>query len=138
MAKLSSYRNIYSGDFDAQYKGLIDPLATTVNAAFNELYTNFNNGITLADNIAGTLKSITLTVDASGVPTSTAQFSLNTGQTTVSGLSVIDAGGATNSSLLPTGGIFVSFVKSNNNVVVQNVKGLQANSAYTLKIMAWA
>jgi hypothetical protein len=138
MAKLSSYRNIYSNDYDPQYKGLVDNLGIILNASFNELYTNLSNGLTIADNFAATIATVTLTVDSNGKPQNTTQFALKNGQTTVSGLTLLDAQGASDSTLLPTGGIFVSFITSGNNVVIQNVKGLQANSSYTLKLLAFA
>jgi hypothetical protein len=135
VAKLSSYRRIVEQDYDPSYKSLITNLSTTINSSFEELYNSFNNNITFGDNINCTISSFTVTVDTNGIPTNSTSFKLANGQTTAQGLWVIDVTGAKDPTLLPSSGVFVSFVRSESSVVIKNVKGLTPGYAYTLKVL---
>ena len=135
MAKLSSYRRIIEQDYDASYKSLITGLGTTVNSSFEELYNAFNNNITFGENIDCTIATFNVTVDVNGIPANSTSFKLLNGQNTVQGLWTIDASGAKDPTLLPIAGVFVSYVRNDNSIVIKNVKGLIPNYAYTLKVL---
>lgn len=135
MAKLSTYRRIVSTDYDDQYKDLVDRLGTSINNSMDQLFDALNNKLNFKDNISATIASVTVTVNSSGVPTRTTQFKLNSTQTTVEGIFTINAYGANDSSILPTAGVFVSFSKNEGFVTIENVKGLQADIPYVLKIV---
>ena len=134
MAKISSYRRLMEQDFpdDAE---LIKKLGITVNASFEELYSALNNRLTVKENLSATMLEFTVSVNASGVPNNKTTFKLQNGQTTVEGLIVIDAYGTNDPTLLPTAGIFVHFARNENNINIQNIKGLPANVPFTVKVI---
>lgn len=134
--KLSSYRRIYDQDYQGPNQDLVSKLATSINASFDELYTNMNNNLTFVDNFDATVGSFVVTVDANGIPQNNTQLKLGTYQTTLTGVFVINAYGAQDATQLPTAGVFVSFKKNNNFVVITNVKGLQPNISYNITIVA--
>jgi hypothetical protein len=136
LAVLSSYRRIYDQDYQGPYQSLVSQLATPINQSFTELYAANNNGLTFSDNFLATVQTFTVTVDSNGIPKNNTQFVLGTYQTTLSGLFVINCVGAQNATSLPTGGIFISFKKQNNNVSIQNVKGLTPNVSYSITVVA--
>lgn len=136
MAKLSSYRRIFKQDFDPEYDSLITSLAQSVNSSFEELYDSLNNKLTLKDNVSCTIAEFKVSVDTTGVPVNKTQFKLNNDQQNVEGLIVINASGATDASLLPTAGVFVSFIRNENLLIIQNIKGLQPNKPYKIKVIA--
>ena len=136
MAKLSSYRRIYEQDYQGPNQDLVKQLATPINAAFDELYNLNNNNITFSDNINCTISTFTISVDTNGKPLNATQFKLATYQTSVQGLWVINARGAKDSTILPAGAVGLSFTKSNNDVIINNVKGLTPNISYNITVIA--
>ncbi len=134
MAKLSSYRRLFGQDYPEQEE-LIDKIGVPINASFEELYNALNNRLTFRENINATIQEFTVTVDANGFPKNNTQFKLSTTQTTVEGLFVINVTGSKDPGLLPAAGVFVSFKRSENFIVIQNVKGLQADKQYTVKVI---
>lgn len=134
--KLSSYRRLYDQDFDPQYKGLIEQMGIIVNTSFEEIYDALSNKLTVSENINATIMEFNVTVDSSGKPKNNTQFKLRSGQTTFEGIFVIGAKGSKDPSIIPSGGIFVSAVKNNNNIIIDNIKGLQADTPYSIKVVA--
>lgn len=136
MAKLPGYKRLYSSDFDPEQKELIDSLGNAINPAIDAINDSLNKRLNFRDNISATIVEISITVDANGTPTRATSFKLDGRQTTLEGVMVIDASGTTDPTLLPNSGVFVSATKSENTIIIKNVKGLQPNQAYTLKIIA--
>jgi len=134
--KLPSFRRLFSGDFPTQFKQLIDTLAVSLNNCIEVLYQALNNGITLRDNISATVKDITLTVDASGVPTQNSTIKLNN-TNKVDGVMIISALNQDNPNVYPTGGVFASFTQASNTLKLNNITGLQAGQSYTLRVVAF-
>jgi len=136
MAKLPNFRRLYSSDFEPDKKDLIDRLGTSLNNAIETLFDALNKKLTFRDNISATIVELSVTVNSGGVPNKPTSFKLDARQTIVEGLMVIDAVGTTDPLLFPTAGVFVSFTKNENIIIIRNVKGLQAEKPYTLKIIA--
>lgn len=134
--KLSSYRRLYDQDFDPEYKKLIEQLGIIVNTSFEELYDALGNKLTFSENLNATIMEVNVTVDDSGKPRNTTQFKLRSGQTTFEGIFVIAARGSKDPSIIPSGGIFISAIKNNNNIIIENIKGLQVDIPYTIKVVA--
>lgn len=135
MAKLSSYRRIYEQDYQGANQELIKQIATPINSSFEELYNLNNNNITFSDNINCTLATFNVTVDANGKPLNSTQFKLSIYQTSVKGLWVINTLNNANNSLYPPSAVFVSFVRADNNVIINNVKGLTPNVGYSITVI---
>lgn len=134
--KLSSYRRLYDQDFDPEYKKLIEQLGIIINTSFEELYDALNNKLTFTENFNVTIIDVNITVDSSGNPKNNTQFKLRSGQTTFEGIFTIAAKGSKDPSVIPSGGIFINAIKDNNNIIIKNIKGLQADIPYTIKVVA--
>lgn len=134
--KLPSFRRLFSSDFPAQFKQLIDTLSVSLNNGIEVLYEALNNQITLRDNISCTVKDITLAVNANGVPTQNSSIKLNT-TNKVEGCVVISAINQTNSATYPSSGVFISFTQNSNTLIINNIAGLQPGQQYTLRVVAF-
>jgi len=134
--KLPSYRRIFKTDYAEDYQPLVEKLAVSINYGFDTLYDALNKKLTFADNIASTIAQFTVTVDEDGVPLKKTQFKLNDAQSNVEGLIVLDCYGEKDSKLLPTGGIFINFIKNENYIIINNIKGLQSGKSYIIKILS--
>lgn len=132
--KLSTFRRIFEQDYPEDYKSLMSQLGIPLNSSFEEIYNALNKKLTFAENINSTIKEFTIAVDSSGVPRNNTQFKLEDTQTSVEGLSVIKVTG----DVLPTAGVFVDFVKNNNYIVIRNIKGLQADIPYKIKVLCFS
>lgn len=134
MAKLSSYRRLFEQDFSPDDKALVEQLGISINASFEELYNALNNKLTIKENISSTIAEFSVTVDANGTPKNKTLFKLESSQTVVEGLLVINCTGV-DPSVFPTSGLAVSFNRSENNIVIRNIKGLQADKPYVIKVL---
>lgn len=133
---LPSFIRINKSDYSSDQQALVNQLANTLNVDIESLYNVLNGACNLANNIAGTLTSVTLTVDSNGNPTPSSSFNI-TANTTVIGIMVIKATNITSSTTYPTGAPFISYIQTGNTVKINNVTGLQANNQYTLQLFAW-
>jgi len=134
--KLPSYRRIYKTDYAEEYQALVEKLAVSINYGFDTLYDALNQKLNFQDNFSATISEFSVTVDGSGKPTQKTQFKLNSGQTSVQGVMVLNCYGTKDNTILPESGIFVSFEKSENFVNIINIKGLITNIPYTIKLLA--
>ncbi len=134
MAKLSNYRRVLEQDYpdDAE---LIKKLGITLNSSFEELYNAMNNRLTFKENFNATMQEFTVAVDANGTPKNRTTFKLQNNQQNAEGLIVINVTGASDPTALPTSGVFVSFVKSEGNIIIQNIKGLAPDKSYSVKVI---
>lgn len=134
--KLPSFRRLFSSDFPAQFKQLIDTLGVSLNNGIDVLYQTLNNGVTLEENISGTVKNITLTVDANGIPTQNSTIKLNSANK-VTGCVVLNALNQTSSGIFPLAAVFISWSQASNVLNINKITGLQANQSYTLTVVAF-
>jgi hypothetical protein len=134
MAKMSSYRRVLEQDYPEDQE-LIKKLGITLNSSFEEIYSALNNRLTFRDNISATIAEFTVTVDSTGTPKNRTSFKLLNNQTITEGLLVINASGASDPTLLPQAGVFVSFVRSENIIIIQNIKGLLPDNSYVIKVI---
>lgn len=134
--KLSSYRRIITQDFTKEDQELIEQLGSNINDGFNSLYSVLNKRTSFADNIACTVKQLVVTVDASGDLLQTVQFAVDVLNTPIIGLMVVEAKNLTNPGTYPTSAPWASFIQNGNNIVISNIKGLQANQQYRIRIIA--
>jgi len=133
--KLPNFRRIFSNDFKEEYKELLDGLSGTVNTGIEVLYNALNNNLTFKDNFAATVAEVSIRTDASGTPIGGATFRLSN-SLKVEGLIVISAINSGNASIYPTGGVFLSFLQSNQTVSITNATGLVPGQTYTVKVIA--
>lgn len=135
--KLPSFIRINKSDFKADFQDMISTLSVSVNNIIDSIMQALNNNISLSDNIACNINDITLSVDASGTPTSTISYPI-TLKTKPQGISVIDINNQTNPIGYPTSGVTVSFTRQNTSIIINNVTGLIPNNKYIIRIITWA
>jgi len=132
--KLPSWRRILEQDYPSQYQDLIRQLSVSLNYGMYTLYQSLNSGLTFKDNISSTINTFQVTVDATGKPNSTITIT-KSNTNTLLGLVVIKAVNLTSSSVYPTGGIFVSYTETTNNLIVNNITGLPANNSFNITVL---
>lgn len=137
MSRLPGYRRLYKQDFEQQYAGLIDSLSPTINTGVEALYNVLNRNVDLVNNIRCTVKEVVLTVDANGFPITSSGFAVDVKDSKIIGCMVIRADNITNPATYPISQPFITFTQNANNVVINNVSGLQANNSYRLQIVGW-
>lgn len=135
--KLPNLRRIYANDFAADYQDLITNLSNSLNINLEFLYQGFNKNVSLRDNIACTVKEITVTVDADGVPTNPIAFARDTNLPVI-GAEVINAINLTNSTAYPTGQPFIAYTLNNDGrFVIRYISSLTAGNNYRLTVVIW-
>lgn len=135
--RLPNFQRLYSNDFTAEQKDLVNKLSVSLNIGIDTLYQALNKQVSLNDNIDCIVKSVDVTVNASGIPTSTTSFKLDDISRNVIGVQVLKADNQTNTSTYPTGGVFITFAQTQNGIQLLHVTGLPASNRFTLKIVAY-
>jgi hypothetical protein len=133
---MPSFKRLFKSDYEADDQGLVDRLAGSLNIGIELLYDALNNRLTVKDNFAATVKDVSVTVNASGIPINTTAVALDVAGS-IMGVQVIRADNLSNATTYPSGGVFISFTQSNNSLIINHVTGLQANNTYRLKLIAW-
>ena len=134
--KLPSFKRLISSDFPKEFQKLVDQLSLSLNGAIDSLFNALQNNINLRDNINCTVRDVSLTVDTSGKPTQTAEFSLNT-TAKVDMVIAYNLGNQTNSSVYPTSGISITGVQGQKVYTIQQVTGLTPGDTWLLRIVAF-
>ena len=134
MAKLPNFKRLYEQDYPTEYHELVRTLASSLNYGIEVLYDLLNGKLTFKDNIASTIKELDVQVDANGKPTSSTVIKKSTTDR-IEGLLVIKAENLSNSTVYPTGAVFISYTETDQQIIINNIKGLQANSLYRVKVL---
>lgn len=135
MAKLNVTKRIVTEDFDKEDQALVSKLAFTLNSFFEQVAQGLNKNLTIEDNLNMEVKDVVLTVDALGIPTTTAAYQSSL-RTKVRGHVILTARNLTDSTLYPTGAPFISYVQNEKLVTIQHVTGLQSGNSYRLLILS--
>lgn len=135
MAKLSSYRRIIRSDYPEEFQPLIEQLSVSVNNGFDTLFNAVNGKLNFSENIASTITEVRISVDADGNPLQRVQFKVNEKITNVEGILVLKITGYNNSNLYAKSGLAISYIYSNGVVTINNIKGLEANQIYLVKLL---
>ncbi len=135
MALLPSFRRLFSQDYAKEYQKLIDTLSVSLNNGIEVLYDALNNELTFRDNMKATVVDVTLMVDSTGKPIQGGTFAL-TFSGNVDGVFVTMATNQVNSNVYPLGAVMISGAQTNATYKINNVTGLQANTSYTIRIIA--
>lgn len=134
--KIPNFRRIFYTDYPQDQQSLIQKLSVTINNGFENPYNALQNNISLADNIACTVKTVSVTVDSTGTPTTSTSFSITT-TGTLTGLMVLAATNTTSSTVYPTGCPFITYTQNSRLITITNVAGLPANNAFSLTVVAF-
>ena len=134
MPKLPSFRRIRVEDYAQEDRSLVEKLSVSLNYGIEALYEALNNKLTFSDNFSSTVGVIELMVDAAGLPTSTANFSITAGNK-ATGLLIADVRGV-NEPAYPTAGVTASWTQNNSNIIINHITGLQPNKLYSIRFIA--
>lgn len=132
---LPSFKRLLISDYPTQYSSLINLLSQSLNTAIESLNDAVTNGLTIEDNFDAVVKTVNVTVGATGSPNTTTSFPL-TGTGPILGLWVLRAVNVSVPNTYPTGGVTVSWTPTATSIVINNVTGLQPNQTYTLTLVA--
>lgn len=133
--KLPSFRRLFTNDYSANDKALVEKLSIPFNTGVEVLYDALNQNLDFENNFQATLKDIQIIVDSNGNPTNTSGFTL-INSNKINGILVLRANNQTNSAIYPTTAPFVSFLQNSDKISITNVTGLQANNTYLLRLLA--
>jgi len=133
MAKINNIKRIIAEDFPKEDRVLIEKLSYVLNNFMSEVVNAFDKNINFS-NLNQEIISIVAQVDQNGNPINSISF--QTSVSNIQGLIVINALGS-NSSTLVTSSPFITYSPTSTSKVysISNIKGLVANSKYTLKVL---
>jgi hypothetical protein len=134
MAKLPGYRRILEQDYPQQYQDIVRQLSVTLNYAFDTIFQLLNGKLTFADNIASTVKEVSVKVDAAGIPQTKVTITKSSTDK-IAGIIVARVINADNSTIYPTGGVTISYTETVDSIIINHITGLQANSNYNINII---
>jgi len=134
---LPNFQRLYSNDYAPEQQALISKLAASLNIGIDTLYQALNKKVSLNDNVDCIVKDVEVIVGADGVPTNGASLKLTDTTRSIIGMQVIRASNLTNTSIYPSGGIFITYAQQQTGVSISHVTGLQASNKYSLKIVAY-
>lgn len=136
MAKLPAYKRLYYNDFPKEAQTIIEQLSYTINNAFEGIFNALNNNINLRDNLAVSVRDITVNVDANGNPLSVLTFGIDNNNP-IDGVLVIRALNQSNKGVFPTSGIFITYTQTGNKVTISNITGIPTNNTFLVRIIAF-
>ena len=129
MARLTNVQRIIIEDFQDEDRDTVSKLANILNYFMTQT-TDIVNGRLDYENINKQLVTFDVTVDASGKPIQTTNFTAEAG---LVGGTVLRAQNLTNSAVFPLGQPFISFSPIQSGLYrVNNISGLQPNNKYRL------
>ena len=132
--KLTNIKRIRTEDFDKDDYALINKLAFALNPLLEQITSAFNKGIDF-DNLNQEVVSITVEVNASGVPKTLLQLNSHLKGKT-QGLTCINASNLENDGTFPTGTPFITFTQSGSLITIQHITGIPADKRYNLTVIS--
>lgn len=131
MARLNNVQRIIIEDFQDEDRETVSKLANILNYFMTQV-TDIVNGRLDYENINKQAVTVDVTVDATGKPLQSTNFSAQQG---LLGGVVLRAQNLTNSAVFPTGQPFVSFTPVQSGLYrINNITGLQPNNKYRLTL----
>jgi len=135
--KLPSFKRLFKGDFKPDDQELVDKMSYTINSGLETLYEALNKRLTFDENFNSSQHTITVTVDANGTPSQRTSVT-TTLQGVVAGIIVtkaINSTSFTSGAVYPASTPFISYTQSNQQVTINNIKGLTAGIPWTLSFI---
>jgi len=128
--KLQAPKRILNEDFAEDDKAVAGQLGGILNTFNEELYLLSSKNMSITDNFNQEIKSITLTVGATGVPSTDISFKNNL-KGKVQGMQII----RTFSNVSVTAAPFIEFSESSGIITIGKVIGLVQDEEYQLVIL---
>ena len=129
MAKIQT-KKINVNDFTESARPDIAKLARSLNPFYDDIERAFRKGLSVDENLPMQYQSITLMVDASGIPTQRA--TLTTSLTNIKGCVIVKAI-CTDSYV--TSAPFATIEQTNSILEIKHIAGLPANKSFTLTLL---
>lgn len=133
--KLPSFRRIIEQDYPEQYQELVKQLSVSLNYGLEVIYSLLNGKLTFADNIASTIKEVQVKLDSSGNLQTPVSITKSTSDK-ILGLMVVRVNNLTNPTIYPSGGVIVSYTETTSSIILNNIKGLQADYIWAINVIA--
>lgn len=133
MARIPDLKRIAKEDFNSDDRNLVGKLALPINS-FHEQVRNALNGNIDFTNLNQETITLSITVDANGIPVTDTKFKSNL-KTTVKGTTCIRAFNLTTATNYPISQPFINFTENNHILTINHVTGLQANEKYNLTLI---
>ena len=130
MGQLPTFRRFLSEDFQSE-SSWIGPLLQGLNLILNTLYSNLNNGLTLAQNCLAQIKTLSI----SGLkPTTT--FSWNFKSNPV-GVSIVQCTQTDGTPAVITSAVTCDWSYLAGVISINNVTGLNSSHTYNVTFIVW-
>lgn len=136
MARFQSFKRIIQENFDEKDRPLINKLAYSLNIFAEDVLNGLNNNLSINDNLSLNQKTITVTVDGSGIPTTPTVITSGL-SSTCRGIQVINAVNNTNVGHTPSGTPFIIFSDNSGQITIKNITNLTASEVYVLTIVLY-
>ena len=131
-----TFRRIFKGDYPQDQQDLVDKLSVSINNGFEVVYNAMSHNVSLTDNMFATVSVIQVKVGATGNPTSSLSFKINTAGP-IKGNQVIQARNLTNPNVPVTSCPFLTYSQNDTQINVSNVAGLPAGYTFELTVISW-
>ncbi len=128
-ATIQRPKRISSESLAAELRPAADLVGNSINTFMEEAYIAIMGNLGVQNNFNMEFKTLKITVDANGIPTSTVSFKSNL-KSKIQGVIVIRAFDA-----LPVGQPFINFSENNGVATIIQVSGLSPNTQYQLVIL---
>jgi len=122
MGRVPDLRTINKEDFDSKDQKLIDQLAFPINNFMQQVISVLKNGVDF-NNLNQQINTFTISVNASGAPTSPIQFK-STLATKIQGVICINSVNQTSTIRFPAANPCISFTQNNTLITINNISGL--------------
>lgn len=134
MAKIQSFSRIIVEDYDEKDRPLVTKLANSLNPFCEAIVDALTKRLTITDNFDMSKKTVTLSVDSAGVPTTKTSLKSELSSQCV-GITVLRAVNTTTPTHLATGTPFVTFTDNDRLLSIVNITNLVPNDKYTLTLI---
>jgi hypothetical protein len=131
----SFLKKLVKEDFDAKDQTLVGKIGFILNPVILQITNVLNKGLAIG-NLSTQIKTLLVTVDATGKPSNNLSF-----ESTLNGkcilITVGRAQNLTNATTYPTSAPFITFSENNGQIAIANITGLTANDTWQLTIVAY-
>ena len=136
MAITTSFlKKLVKEDFPSKDQELVGKIGFILNPVILQITNVLNKGLAI-NNLSTQIKTLTITVDAKGVPVHPSSFATDLKGKCIA-LQVGRAQNTTTSTTYPTGAPFISFSENNGQIQVLNITGLTAGDNWNLTLIAY-
>lgn len=135
--RLPSFKRIFKADYAAEDQQLISKLALTINSGLETVYEALNKKVNLNDNVDCVVREVVVSVNSSGIPTTSTSFQLDDRTRPIQNITVGKVENLTNPTTYPTSGVSLSWTQTDNGIRIDHITGLPVSNQFRLRIIAY-